>query len=87
LNREAPYFGLVNRRQGGKVTVDKIYVDASQPAILRHPIGTFACLTLQEAVIAWDKLPDKAQATIQVTGGRVYTANEIERFHLRRDAA
>jgi hypothetical protein len=70
------------------MTADKIYVDASQPAILRHPIGTFACPTLQEAVIAWDKLPDKAQATIQVTGGgRVYTASEIERFHYRQRAA
>jgi hypothetical protein len=67
---------------------DKIYVDASQPAILRHPIGTFACPTLQEAVIAWDKLPDKGQATIQVTGGgRVYTATEIERFDYRQRAA
>jgi hypothetical protein len=70
------------------MTADKIYVDASQPAILRHPIGTFACPTLQEVVIAWDILPDKLQATIQVTGGgRVYTANEIERFHYRQHAA
>jgi hypothetical protein len=67
------------------MTADKIYVDASQPAILRHPIGS-ACLTLQEAVIARDTLPDKAQATIQVNG-RVYTANEIERFHHRQNAA
>jgi hypothetical protein len=70
------------------MTADKIYVDASRPAILRHPIDTFACLTLQEAMIAWDKLPDKAQATIQVTGGGwVYSANEIERFHYRQNAA
>jgi hypothetical protein len=58
------------------MTTDKIYVDASQPAILRDLGGTFACATLREAMIAWDQLPDKGNATIQV-GGQTYTANEI----------
>ena len=59
--------------------IDKIYVDASQPAVLRDLGGTFTCSTLREAMIAWDKLPDKGDATIQ-TGSRTYTANEIARF-------
>jgi len=45
---------------------DKTYVDASQPAILRDLGGTFAWPTLKEAMIAWDKLPDKGDATIQI---------------------
>jgi hypothetical protein len=61
------------------MTTDKIYVDASQPAILRHLGGTFACRTLGEAMSAWDRLPDKGDATIQV-GRETYTANEIARF-------
>jgi hypothetical protein len=61
------------------MTTDKIYVDASQPAILRDLGGTFACPTLREAMIAWDQLPDKGDATIQV-GRQTYTANEIARF-------
>jgi len=65
---------------GGAMTAtDKTYVDASQPAILRDLGGTFACPTLKEAMIAWDKLPDKGDATIQI-GRRTYTANEIARF-------
>jgi hypothetical protein len=46
------------------MTTEKIYVDASQPAILRHLGGTFACPTLGAAMIAWDELPDKGDATI-----------------------
>ena len=61
------------------MTADKIYVDASQPAILRHPIGTFACPTLGEAIIAWHELPDKTDAIIRV-GSQRYTANEIAQF-------
>ena len=65
---------------GGAMTAtDKTYVDASQPAILRDLGGTFACHTLREAMIAWDTLPDKGDATIQI-GRRTYTANEIARF-------
>jgi len=62
------------------MTTDKIHVDASQPATLRNLGGTFAYLTLREAMIAWDKLPDKGAATIHI-GSRTYTANEIARFN------
>ena len=62
------------------MTTDKIYVDASQPATLHDLGGTFAYPTLREAMIAWDKLPDKGDATIHI-GNRTYTANEIARFN------
>ena len=61
---------------------DKIYVDASQLAILRDLGGTFACATLREAMIAWDQLPDKGDATIHI-GSRTYTENDIARFNYR----
>jgi hypothetical protein len=65
------------------MTTDKIYVDASQPATLRHDGGSVECPTLHEAIIAWRKLPDKDrhQATIQVLGGPLYTADEIDRLY------
>ena len=62
------------------MTTDKIYVDASQPATLHDLGGTLAYPTLGEAMIAWDKLPDKGDATIHI-GSRTYTANEIARFN------
>ena len=66
-----------------KMVADKIYVDASQPATLRHAGGSVECPTLHEAVIAWRALPDKDrhQATIQVLGGPLYTADEIDRLY------
>jgi hypothetical protein len=66
-----------------KMVADKIYVDASQPSTLRHAGGSVECPTLHEAVIAWRALPDKDrhQATIQVLGGPLYTANEIDRLY------
>jgi hypothetical protein len=66
-----------------KMMSDKIYVDASQPATLRHSGRSVECPTLQEAVIAWRTLPDKDrhQATIQVLGGPLYTADEIDRLY------
>ena len=67
------------------MTLEKIYVDASQPATLRHAGGSVECPTLHEAVIAWRKLPDKDrhQAIIQVNvvGGPLYTADEIDRLY------
>ncbi len=64
---------------------DIIYVDASQPAILRHTDVSVDCPTLQEAVLAWHKLSDedRKQATIKIKrpGGEIYTANEIDRLH------
>jgi hypothetical protein len=62
----------------------KIYVDASVPAKLNNGTGMSTdCPTLQEAVLAWQRLApqQKIRATVRVIGGRVYTAQEIERFH------
>ena len=67
------------------MAADKIYVDASQPATLRYAGGLVECPTLHEAVIAWRGLSDKDrnQATIQVNvvGGQLYTADEINRLY------
>jgi hypothetical protein len=64
---------------------ERIYVDASQPATLRHAGVSLDCLTLREAAIAWHKLPaeEKEKAAIKVNGpgGRLYKADEIARFH------
>jgi hypothetical protein len=49
----------------------KIYVDASQPATLNDGAGALTdCSTLQEAVLAWHKLPpgQKIRATVKVSG-------------------
>ena len=64
---------------------DKIYVDANQPATLIDGDKSIDCLTLGEAVIALDHLPEprKSAATIKV-GDRVYTAAEIDRLHHRK---
>ena len=61
----------------------KIYVDASRPATLNDGAGALTdCATLQEAVLAWQRLaPErKIRATVKVIGP-VYTAKEIERLH------
>ena len=61
----------------------KIYVDAGQPATLNDGAGALTdCPTLQEAVLAWHKLPSgqKVRATVKVVGGPVYTAHEIDRL-------
>jgi hypothetical protein len=63
---------------------EKIYVDAGQPATLNNGGGVLDdCPTLQEAVIAWHRLPpeQKKRATIKVIGGPVYNAGEIEHLH------
>jgi hypothetical protein len=41
------------------------------------------CPTLQEAVLAWQRLApeQKIRATVKVIGGPVYRAHEIERLH------
>jgi hypothetical protein len=63
---------------------DKNYADASERALLRVPDREAEqYMTLQEAKVAWTRLPDdlKARATIEVLreggGGPVYTADEI----------
>jgi hypothetical protein len=51
----------------------KIYVNASRPATLNNGVGALTdCATLQEAVLAWQRLPSdqKIRATVKVIGGR-----------------
>ena len=64
---------------------EKIYADVRQPATLQYSGHSINCLTLQEAVLAWYRLPEhaRAQATIKVDvlGGATYTAKEIDRLH------
>ena len=61
---------------------DKLYADESQPATLIDGDKSIECLTLGEAVIARDHLPElrKSAATIKV-GPRVCAAAEIDRLH------
>jgi hypothetical protein len=62
----------------------KIYVDAARPATLNDGVGAQTdCPTLQEAVLAWQRLPpeQKVRATIKVIGGPVYSAHQIDRLH------
>ena len=65
---------------------EKIYVDASQPAMLRHGANVIDCPTLQEAVLAFDRLPEKdreqATITVSVPNGPTYTAKEIDRLYI-----
>ena len=61
----------------------KIYVDAGRPATLNNGAGALTdCTTLQEAVLAWQRLApeQKIRATVKVIGGPVYTVKEIERL-------
>jgi hypothetical protein len=64
----------------------KIYVDHTLPATLRHADGAVDCHTLEEAVLAWMRLPEeeRKQASIKVNavGGPIYTAAEIDRLHI-----
>jgi hypothetical protein len=66
---------------------DKVYVDASQPATLQRPNGPVSYYTLQEAVLAWRKLPEKERAettiAVNVPGGPIYDAQQIERLHCK----
>ena len=61
----------------------KIYVDASRQATLNNGAGALTnCTTLQEAVLAWQRLaPEhKTRAIVKLIGGPVYTVKEIERL-------
>jgi hypothetical protein len=63
----------------------KIFADASFPATLNSGIRATHCTTLQEAVLAWMRLPkgERDAATIRADNGTVYDADKIERlYHL-----
>jgi hypothetical protein len=73
------------RRELGKLMSGdyKIYADAGRPATLNNGAGALTdCATLQEAVLAWQRLApeQKIRATVKVIGGPVYKAHEIERL-------
>ncbi len=62
----------------------KIYVDGGAPATLNDGARISTdCATLQEAVLAWERLTleQKIRATVRLIGGPVYTAHQIARFH------
>jgi hypothetical protein len=73
-------------RTGNQRMTDKAFVDAAQPATLNNGGGKLTDYpTLQEAVMAWHRLPPEQtrRATIRIIGGPVYTAIEIARLHYR----
>ena len=66
---------------------DRIYVDNSSPATLRYYGRTVSCTTIHEAIIAWRQLPhdvrNDATIKVEVAGGDIYQASEIERLYRR----
>jgi hypothetical protein len=70
----------------GSAEPEKIYVDPTLPATLQHDGEFLECHSLEEAVLAWLRLPEeeRKEATIKmnVAGGAIYTAAEIERLHI-----
>jgi hypothetical protein len=62
---------------------DRIYVDPTHPATLRHDGEDHACRTLEEAVLAWLHLSEveRKDATIQVNVPNGPAA-EIDRLHI-----
>jgi hypothetical protein len=65
---------------------ERIYVDPTLPATLRHDGETHEYHTLEEAVLAWLHLPrdERAHASIKVNvaNGPIYTAADIDRLHI-----
>lgn len=82
---EAAGVEFIPENGGGAGVRLKIFVDAAQPAILHYAGIAVNCLTLQEAVLTWYRLPadQKADATIRVAnkGGAIYSSAEIARLH------
>jgi hypothetical protein len=61
---------------------ENIYVDASRPATLHDGLFHTDIPTLQEAVIAWHRLPPVRQQSATISaGGQLYTAQQINRLH------
>jgi hypothetical protein len=53
---------------------NKIYVDTGRPATLQYGQRSVHCFTLQEAKLAWNRLPPEQRktATIKVADGTLY---------------
>jgi hypothetical protein len=64
------------------MSTDKVYVDADRPATLRYGEHSVHCFTLQEAKLAWNRLPPEQRrtATIKVVDGALYQESEIRRL-------
>jgi len=61
---------------------ERIYVDATQPASLLDGAAVTDCPTLQEAIIAWHRLPKERRRTATIrTATNVFTVQEIERLY------
>ena len=78
---------LIKDAQRGLVTTAPLYVDAARAAQMDHGAKTEDFYTLQEAKMAWDRLPKSRREIAKITSaGRVYERAEIERFHYQRSA-
>jgi len=78
---------LINDAQRGLVTTAPLYVDASRAAQMDHGARTDNFYTLQEAKMAWDRLPEDRREIATITSaGRVYERSDIERLHYQRSA-
>ena len=76
---------LMNDAQRGLVTTAPLYVDASRTAQMEHGATTDNYYSLQEAKLAWDRLPENRRELAKITSaGRVYERQDIERFHYQR---
>ena len=64
---------------------DKPSLDDAPPSTLIGSGKSTVYPTLQEAMMAWHRLPPERarQATIESAGDRIYTPIEILRFHHR----
>jgi hypothetical protein len=61
---------------------DGIYVDAGLPATLNDGAVRTDAPTLQEAVVAWHRLPPERQQSATISAGdQVYDAHRINRLH------
>ena len=61
---------------------EKIHVDVSRPATLHNGAVSTDFPTLQDAIMAWNRLrPEQAQrASIRIIGGQLYAAAEIPKL-------
>jgi hypothetical protein len=78
---------LTKDAQRGLVTTAPLYVDASRAAQMDHGARTENYFTLQEAKMAWDRLPEARREIAKIiSAGRVYERSDINRFHYQRSA-
>jgi hypothetical protein len=76
---------LITEAQRGLVGSAPLYVDASRAAEMDHGAMTDRFYSLQEAKLAWDRLPPERRQIATITSaGRVYRREDIERFHYQR---